>query len=88
MRYVLDMAEIPTFQRRQIVDANGDGRISRAEAARESSRLVAIVAPHLHLVADGRPVRLAMRGGARRASRAGRAVSRRRGSTRASAPWV
>jgi nickel/cobalt exporter len=60
VRYVLDMAEIPTFQRRGIVDVNGDGRISTAEAASESRRLVAIVAPHLRLVADGRPVRLAI----------------------------
>ena len=60
VRYVLDMAEIPTFQRRQIVDADHDGRISAAEAALESKRLVAIVAPHLHLTADGRPVRLAL----------------------------
>ena len=60
VRYVLDMAEIPTFQRRGIVDANGDGRISTAEAASESKRLVAIVAPHLRLLADGRPVRLAL----------------------------
>src|SRR5258707_1389659 len=58
VRYVLDMAEIPTFQRRQTVDANHDGRISTAEAALESRRLVAIVAPHLHLTADGKPVRL------------------------------
>ena len=60
VRYVLDMAEIPTFQRRQIVDANGDGRISTAEAARESRRLTAIVAPHLLLLADGRPARLVL----------------------------
>jgi ABC-type nickel/cobalt efflux system permease component RcnA len=60
VRYVLDMAEIPTFQRRQIVDANGDGRISPAEAASESKRLVAIVSPHLRLLADGRPVQLAL----------------------------
>jgi ABC-type nickel/cobalt efflux system permease component RcnA len=60
LRYVLDMAEIPTFQRRQIVDANGDGHISTAEAASESRRLTAIVAPHLHLLADGRPARLAL----------------------------
>jgi ABC-type nickel/cobalt efflux system permease component RcnA len=60
VRYVLDMAEIPTFQRRQIVDADGDGRISAAEAAAESKRLVAIVAPHLELMVDGRPVRLAI----------------------------
>ncbi len=60
VRYVLDMAEIPTFQRRGIVDANHDGRISLAEAARESRRLVAIVAPHLRLTSDGRPVRLVL----------------------------
>jgi nickel/cobalt exporter len=58
VRYVLDMAEIPTFQRRHTVDVNGDGRISAGEAASESRRLVALVAPHLRLVADGRPVQL------------------------------
>jgi nickel/cobalt transporter (NicO) family protein len=60
LRYVLDMAEIPTFQRRQLVDANGDGRIGPAEMARERDRLVALVAPHLQLLADGKPVRLAL----------------------------
>ena len=40
--------------------SNGDGRIAAAEAARESKRLVAIVAPHLQLTADGKPVRLAL----------------------------
>src|SRR6185503_9926031 len=38
VRYVLDMAEIPTFQRRQVVDANGDGRIGPVEKARERDR--------------------------------------------------
>jgi nickel/cobalt transporter (NicO) family protein len=60
VRYVLDMAEIPTFQRRSIVDVDHNGRISTAEAALESKRLVAIVAPHLRLTADGKPVRLAL----------------------------
>ncbi|MDX6540076.1 MAG: nickel/cobalt transporter (NicO) family protein [Gaiellales bacterium] len=60
VRYVLDMAEIPTFQRRQLVDADHNGRISAAEAARESKRLIALVAPHLHLTADGAPVRLVL----------------------------
>ena len=63
VRYVLDMAEIPTFQRRGIVDANGDGRISTSEAAREKTRLVGIVAPHLRLLADGKPVRLVLEDG-------------------------
>jgi ABC-type nickel/cobalt efflux system permease component RcnA len=60
VRYVLDMAEIPTFQRRQLVDANGDGRIGPGEMARERDRLVALVSPHLQLLADGKPVRLAL----------------------------
>jgi nickel/cobalt exporter len=60
VRYVLDMAEIPSFQRRQLVDANGDGRISAAEAAGERTRLVGLVAPHLRLLADGKRVQLAL----------------------------
>jgi ABC-type nickel/cobalt efflux system permease component RcnA len=60
VRYVLDMAEIPTFQRRQIVDSDHDGHISADEAARESRRLVALVAPHLRLVTGGHAVRLAV----------------------------
>jgi nickel/cobalt exporter len=31
--YVLDLAEIPTFQQRSLLDADGDGRLSDAEAA-------------------------------------------------------
>ena len=60
VRYVLDMAEIPTFQRRQVVDANGDGRIGPAEAARERDRLVALVSPHLQLLVDGKPAQLSL----------------------------
>ena len=60
VRYVLDMAEVPTFQRRQVVDANGDGRIGAGERARERDRLLALVTPHLLLTADGKPVRLAL----------------------------
>jgi nickel/cobalt transporter (NicO) family protein len=58
VRYVLDMAEIPTFQRRQLVDANGDGRIGPVERTREGDRLLALISPHLQLLADGKPVRL------------------------------
>ena len=60
VRYVLDMAEVPTFQRRQVVDANGDGRIGAGERVRERDRLVGLVTPHLQLTADGKPVRLAL----------------------------
>jgi nickel/cobalt transporter (NicO) family protein len=31
--YVLDLAEIPTFQQRRLLDTNGDGNLSDAEAA-------------------------------------------------------
>ena len=81
VRYVLDMAEIPTFQRRRSVDANGDGQIGAGERARERDRLVAARA-----AASAAARRTASRCGSRsraRAwrSRAGRAGSRRRGST-------
>jgi ABC-type nickel/cobalt efflux system permease component RcnA len=33
VRYIVDMAEIPAFQERQAMDANGDGQISDAESA-------------------------------------------------------
>lgn len=31
MLYIIDMAEIPTFQERQAMDADGDGTASAAE---------------------------------------------------------
>jgi ABC-type nickel/cobalt efflux system permease component RcnA len=44
VNYVLDMAEIPTYQERTRIDANGDGRITAAEretyAAWKASRLL------------------------------------------------
>jgi nickel/cobalt transporter (NicO) family protein len=56
--YVVDMAEIPTFQEMADVDANGDGQASDAEraawAGREALRLLA----NLSLSVDGRPVSL------------------------------
>ena len=33
LRYVLDMAEIPTFQEKAKIDRNGDGQVSDAESA-------------------------------------------------------
>src|SRR3954447_6124769 len=33
VRYIVDMAEIPTFQERQTMDRDGDGQVSDAESA-------------------------------------------------------
>src|SRR6476659_6925379 len=33
VRYIVDMAEIPTFQERQTIDSDGDGQVSDAESA-------------------------------------------------------
>jgi nickel/cobalt exporter len=33
VRYIVDMAEIPTFQERQTMDGDGDGQVSEAESA-------------------------------------------------------
>ena len=60
VRYVLDMAEIPTFQRRQTVDANGDGRIGRGEGARARSARRDRCRRICGSLADGEPVQLAL----------------------------
>lgn len=58
--YVLDMAEIPTFQQKPAIDGNGDERITAAEraawAAGEARRLL----PSVRLAVDGRPERLSL----------------------------
>ena len=62
LRYVLDMAEIPAFQEKETIDADGDGRVSAAErgaylasktaALRENINLeIDDVAPDLRLIA-------------------------------------
>jgi ABC-type nickel/cobalt efflux system permease component RcnA len=53
IRYVLDMAEIPTFQAMPLLDANGDGRVSDAERGAFAARTLAQVTRHLHLAVDG-----------------------------------
>ncbi len=53
VRYVLDMAEIPTFQERQRIDTDADGAISEGEArAYIDARAPAIVA-NVELTLDG-----------------------------------
>jgi nickel/cobalt transporter (NicO) family protein len=62
--YVVDMAEIPTFQTRQAVDADHDGTVSPAEAATWRDRECPRLAAGLRAVLDGQPVALAVTGSA------------------------
>ena len=58
--YVVDMAEIPTFQARPTIDRNGDDTISASEAAAFARRRCASLARGLAVSADGD--QLAVRG--------------------------
>ncbi len=58
--YVVDMAEIPTFQTREDIDANGDGVVSDAEAASWRVATCRRLASGLELRLDGRAVSLAV----------------------------
>jgi len=49
VRYILDLAEIPTFQEMQEIDANQDGKISAAEQEAYLSRKVDVLASGLLL---------------------------------------
>ena len=60
LAYVLDLAEIPTFQEQSRVDADGDGQLSAAETAAERERLVGEILPRLALQVGGRPATLAV----------------------------
>jgi nickel/cobalt transporter (NicO) family protein len=62
--YVVDMAEIPTFQTRQAVDADHDGTVSPAEAATWRDHECPRLAAGLRAVLDGQPVALAVTGSA------------------------
>ena len=57
--YVLDMAEIPTFQIRPNIDQNGDGALSSAEQAAFAQTEAALIAAQLTLTVDGAPAALA-----------------------------
>jgi nickel/cobalt transporter (NicO) family protein len=59
--YVLDMAEIPTFQAMPSIDTNGDGTASAAEKQGWADRTAPQLMAHVGLTADGRAVALALR---------------------------
>lgn len=58
VRYVLDMAEIPTFQEKSSVDADGDGNESAAELAAYAAKKADETASNLHLSVNGEAVPL------------------------------
>jgi ABC-type nickel/cobalt efflux system permease component RcnA len=62
--YVVDMAEIPTFQTRQAIDADRDGQVGGAEAARWRDRECPRLAGGLRTTVDGRALPLAVTGSA------------------------
>ncbi|HUK63750.1 MAG TPA: hypothetical protein VLV15_10455, partial [Dongiaceae bacterium] len=62
--YVIDMAEIPTFQTMPAIDTDHDGTASAQELAAWATARAAIVVKHLDLSIDGAPVGLAPAGAA------------------------
>ena len=58
VRYVVDMAEIPTFQERSAIDADGDGYVSQAERDVYVAAKAAGLRNGLHLLVDGSPLPL------------------------------
>ena len=58
LHYVLDQAEIPSFQQLQRYDSDGDGRLAGAETGPLADELLATAAEGIAVTADGRPVDL------------------------------
>jgi nickel/cobalt transporter (NicO) family protein len=59
VNYILDQAEIPTFQEIQRFDKDGDGAITGSERGPLLQRKLAEIGPDLQLSVDGRDVALA-----------------------------
>jgi nickel/cobalt exporter len=64
--YVVDMAEIPTFQEMPSIDTDGDGTMSAAELASWAAGEAPALADNLALSVDGRQMSLAVRSAAAR----------------------
>jgi nickel/cobalt exporter len=60
IHYVVDMAEIPTFQELRSIDLNGDERATSAELENYASNLANELIDQVALSADGKPVELAV----------------------------
>ncbi len=62
--YVVDMAEIPTFQEMPSIDTDGDGAVSALEAAAWADAEAPALVENLTLTVDGEPVSLEVRSAA------------------------
>jgi nickel/cobalt transporter (NicO) family protein len=60
--YVVDMAEIPTFQEMPNIDTNGDGTADAAERQSWATRTAPGVLRNLSLSVDGKPIPLSVAG--------------------------
>jgi nickel/cobalt exporter len=58
VRYIVDMAEIPTFQERQAMDGDGDGQVSDAESAAYLARQSPALLAGLRLAVNDAPAAL------------------------------
>ena len=58
LRYVLDMAEIPTFQEMNLIDLNRDGQVDAGERDAYLQHKLAQLLPGLHLQVNGAPLPL------------------------------
>jgi nickel/cobalt exporter len=56
VQYVLDLAEIPTYQETPNLDSDGDGRVSTTEGQAWADRTARAILAHVVLSVDGRPV--------------------------------
>jgi nickel/cobalt transporter (NicO) family protein len=59
--YIVDMAEIPAFQEYELIDANGDERLSEREQEQYLNDTVGRLQSKLTLTIDGRPLELVLR---------------------------
>jgi nickel/cobalt exporter len=60
VHYVVDMAEIPTFQELPRVDVDGDGRATAPELQSYADDLGARISSNISLSADGAPIELSL----------------------------
>lgn len=58
VEYVVDMAEVPTFEERMTIDADGDGTMTAAERAAWAHRAATEVLANLDVSVDGQPAQL------------------------------
>lgn len=84
--YVLDMAEIPTYQEMPAIDANGDGTADEGERQAWADRMAPVLLSRVSLTVGGAPVALRVSGDSMRfrPGQAGLPILRFEGTFRAS----